>query len=275
MRLFLFLVPLTLFAIGVAGLLGLSDVGSFSSAAEVDGRLAREIDQAFDQNATSAALATAIGFVGIGWTGRSLTRALVMSSALSWRMGGGQRAPARVIGGVIGIVVSTAFVWAVLNRIRANAGLAIASVSFAAVAVVYLVLWTVLLLTLPRATRDPGAVLPGSALIALVITGLQAISQLYLPNSISNSSTIYGALGVTAALLGWYFIIGRTLAFAFSLNAVIYDRYGSISHLVFALPVLRQIPRRVPIVARTFDLPDAEKGDPTGAATRPTDGAGG
>jgi hypothetical protein len=72
MRLFLFLVPLTLFAIGVAGLLGLSDVGSFSSAAEVDGRLAREIDQAFDQNATSAALATAIGFSGTSGIKRSL-----------------------------------------------------------------------------------------------------------------------------------------------------------------------------------------------------------
>ena len=37
--------------------------------------------------------------------------------------------------------------------------------------------------------------------------------------------------------LGWFFIIGRAIAFAFELNAVIYERFGSITTAVFSLPV--------------------------------------
>jgi hypothetical protein len=41
------------------------------------------------------------------------------------------------------------------------------------------------------------------------------------------------------------------------LNAVIYDRYGSISQVIFSLPVLRILARRSPQVRRFFGLMDA------------------
>jgi hypothetical protein len=50
------------------------------------------------------------------------------------------------------------------------------------------------------------------------------------------------------------FLIGRLMASSLILNATIWERLGSISTLVFSLPVLRRIPMRFPSVERFFDL---------------------
>lgn len=255
LRLFLFLIPMVLFSVGGAGLLGVhTDVDSAGSAMGITGAVGDEIDQAFTQSGQSSWIAVLIGFYLMAWTGRSLSRALVLSSALGWGMGGNQKTPFRLVGVVVGVVAGTAFVWAVLNRIRIAAGVALASVSFVAVAGAYALLWALLLLALPRATTDPGAALPGASLVALVLTGLQAVSMLYVPGAIDNSSSLYGAIGLAVTLLGWFFIIGRTLAFAFAMNAVIYEQVGSVSQFIFGLPGLRVLPRRFGRLARFFDL---------------------
>ncbi len=260
LRLFLFLVPMILFAVGIAGLLGIhTDVDTASSTAGITGTVGEEIDKAFEQSGRSSWIAVLLGFYFMAWAGRSLTRALVLSSALGWGMGGNQKTPIRLIGVVVGVLTGTAFVWAVLNRIRLSAGLALSSVSFAAVAGAYVLLWALLLLALPRSTTDPGAALPGASLVAAVLTGMQAISMLYVPGAINNSSALYGAIGVAVTLLGWFFIIGRTLAFAFSMNAVIYEQIGSVSQFVFGLPGLRVLPRRFSGLARFFDLDEGDR----------------
>ena len=126
--------------------------------------------------------------------------------------------------------------------------------SLAAVMPLYLVLWSLVYLALPRKTTDPGAALPGGLIVALVLTGLQSFTQLFLPNQIANSSSLYGSIGVLLAFLGWFFILGRVIAFSFAVNAVVYERLGSVSHLVFSLPGLRDLPRRFPPVGRFFEL---------------------
>ena len=90
---------------------------------------------------------------------------------------------------------------------------------------------------LPRATQDPGALLPGAVLVAATLVGMQAISQLYLPNQLGQASQLYGAIGTTVVTLGWFFFVGRAMVLGMSLDAVIYERFGSISQFVFSLPV--------------------------------------
>ncbi len=255
LRMFMFFVPLVLFAVGVAGVLGRhSGLDSVSSDVGVTGSLAGQIDSAFSQGVITPWLAIAAGLFGIATTGRSLTRALVLSSALSWNLGGKQKTPIRVVGVVVGTIVGVALTATIMNRVKDAAGFAVASVSFVAVAVFYLVLWSVLYLTLPRGTKDPGAALPGATIVAVVLTGLQAVTQLYLPNQIDNASSIYGSVGVGIAILGWFFFLGRAMAFSFAVNAVLYEQIGSVSSFVFGLPGLRIIPHRVPKIARFFDL---------------------
>lgn len=256
LRLFLFFVPMVLTVVGLAGLLGrYTTVDSMSSTVGISGTLANEIDAAFDQGATAPWLAAVVGLFGMATTGRSLTRALVLSSALSWELGGRQRLGVRAVGIVIGIVVGMALATSVLNHVRAAAGVALDTISFAVLGVVYLVLWVPLFLALPRRSADPGAALPGAAVMAVLMTALQMVTTLYLPQQIEGASSLYGGLGVAVATLGWFFFIGRALALGFAMNAVLYEEIGTVSRFVFGLPVLRSVPIRVPWVARFFDLP--------------------
>ncbi|MGI9602494.1 MAG: hypothetical protein ACR2QE_11455 [Acidimicrobiales bacterium] len=259
LRLFLFFVPLVLLTVGIFGVIGdRVDIASLSESIEVEGSAAQELDAAFDQDPVSAWLAVLAGVVGIAWTGRSLTRALVLSSALSWRLGGKHKTPLRVVGVVVGLTIGMALIWVIANFIRQRLGIAAASLSFVAIVAVYAVLWPVLFLALPRNTRDPGATLPGAFLIALLLAGMQAFSQLFLPDVIDDATSIYGFAAASVTILGWFFVLGRGLAGAFALNAVVYEQHGSLSGFVFALPVLRLIPQRWAAFARFFDLQPGE-----------------
>jgi uncharacterized BrkB/YihY/UPF0761 family membrane protein len=261
LRLFLFFVPTVLLLLGVAGLLGRYSTLDSSSDVGVGGALGREIDTSFAQGGLSPWVAILAGIVGMASAGRSLSRALVVSSALSWQMGGSQPLKLRVVGVVVGILVGLSFTWALVNQIRQEAGIAVASVSFVGVAGVYLVLWAMLYLALPRATNDPGAALPGAAVISVLMTVLQVVTQLYLPQKITGASSMYGTFGAVVVILGWLFIVGRVLAFTFAVNAVLFEEVGSISRFVFGLPVLRAIPRRSKAFARYFDLPPESSAD--------------
>lgn len=101
--------------------------------------------------------------------------------------------------------------------------------------VIYGLAWLGVSMMLPHATQDPGALLRGSLLVALIITAMHAASELYLPDRLSRASQLYGAIGTTIVTLGWFFILGRGIVLAMELNAVIYERYGSISKVVFSL----------------------------------------
>ena len=86
---------------------------------------------------------------------------------------------------------------------------------------VYALAWVVLSMMLPRASTDPGVVLPGAVLVGITLAGMQAVSQLYLPDRLSRASELYGAIGTTIVTLGWFFILGRAMVLAMVLNAVI------------------------------------------------------
>ena len=146
----------------------------------------------------------------------------------------------------------------IVNRIRQEAGVAVAGASFAVVLVIYVVGALLLASLLPRPTSDPGVLLPGAALVGLTITGLQAVSQLYLPDRFNRASQLYGAIGATVVTLGWFFFAGRAMVLANALNAAVYERFGSITSFVFGLPVLRALPRRWAWMRRHFDLPEPE-----------------
>jgi uncharacterized BrkB/YihY/UPF0761 family membrane protein len=258
LRLFLFFVPMILLMVGLAGLIGHHfGYDSLASDARIGGSIGGQIDSAFSQGSTAAWFACGAGLIGMATTGWSLSKALIVSSALGWRLGGRQKTAVRVVGILVGLIVGIGLTAVIVNRIRDASGVALASVSFVAVFGVYIVLWLLVFQTLPRATTDPGASIPGALVTSAALTGMQAISVLYLPGAIERSSELYGAIGITLATLGWFFILGRTISFSFSLNAVIFERVGSLSELIFSLPGVRWIPRRYNSVARYFDLAHA------------------
>lgn len=257
-RLFLFFVPLLLFVVGLVGILATWVSSSDASGtAGVTGALADQLASAMEQSSQGRWVMLLAGVWGMLSAGRALGKVLVASSCLSWRLPVQRRAPVRVVGAVVGLVTSMALISVITNRIRAATGFTIASLSFVVVAVIYLVIWLFVLLTLPRPTRDPGALLPGAALVAVALSLMQAFTQLYLPGRMSRASQLYGGLGAIIVTLGWFFILGRLIVVGMAANAAVYERFGSISQVVFSLPVVRILPRRSPRLARFFGLDEA------------------
>jgi uncharacterized BrkB/YihY/UPF0761 family membrane protein len=254
-RLFLFFVPLLLFLVGLLGFVATwLDARDVYEQARVTGSLAGQIDSALAQSERSRWIATILGLFGMASAGRSLSKVMVSASCLAWRLPMRAKASIRIIGGIVGLVAGIGLVAAIVNRIRADLGLAVAGFSFLAAAVVFGTAWLAVSMILPRATKDPGALLPGAVLVGLTIAGMQAVSQLYLPRHIAQASELYGAIGTTVVTLGWFFILGRAMVLAMTLNAVVHERFGTISQAVFSLPVLRILPAKSPWVRRFFDL---------------------
>jgi membrane protein len=283
-RLFLFFVPMMLVVVALAGFAASwVSADSVSRQSGVSGMLAGQIKAAFTQPTTTRWTALLTGLFGMFSAGRSLSKTLVLASELSWRTPHRQKAAMRVTGMLVGMLVGLMLLAAIVNRIRQRAGIAVAGVSLIGVAIVCMVGWMALLMALPRATRDPGALLPGAALLGSLLAAMQAITQFYVPSKVSHASAIYGTLGVTVVTLGWFFIVGRMIVLSMTINAVIYERLGSISTFVFGLPVLRVLPTHSERFARFLGLPgrdskssatDADIGrddEPSTDADRPND----
>jgi uncharacterized BrkB/YihY/UPF0761 family membrane protein len=257
-RLFLFFMPLLLLTIGVAGFASdVVDARSVDQAAGLSGGLATQVNTAFHQSELTQWVAVLLGLWGVLVAGRSLSRVLYAASAAAWGLPPGDRARLRAVGGVAGLVCTIGVISILIGRIRESFGLGPATASFLPALLIYAVAWLGISMFLPRATEDPGSLLPGSLLVALTLTVMNAVSELYLPDRLDHASRLYGAFGVTVVTLGWFFILGRAIIIAMELNAVIYDRYGSISQVIFSLPVLRILARRSPQVRRFFGLTDA------------------
>ena len=254
-RLFLFFVPLLLFAVGLAGFVsGWVGADDASRSAGISGALREQIRVAFEQSGSTRWVATFVGLVGMATTGRTLSKVMVASSALAWRVPLTNKASVRVIGALIGLVSGVTVLSVLANRVREEFGIALTSVSFLAVFALYVVAWTAITSLLPRATRDPSVLLPGAVLVAGTTVGMQAVSQFYLPGQIGRASELYGAVGATIVTLGWFFILGRVIVVALALNAVVFERLGSISQFVFSLPVLRILPRKSAWIRHYFGL---------------------
>ena len=254
-RLFLFFVPLLLFVVGLAGFVATwVDADTVNDNAGLTGSLAVQIDAALSQSSSTRWVAVVLGLVGMASAGRSLSKVLVTTSCLAWRLPMKSKAPMRVVGAIVGLMAGIGLVAAIVNRIRTELGVGVATVSFVGALVVYALAWVVLSMMLPRASTDPAVVLPGAVFVGITLAGMQAVSQLYLPSRLSRASELYGAIGTTIVTLGWFFILGRAMVLAMVLNAVIHERFGSISRVVFSLPVMRILPRKSAWVRRFFDL---------------------
>ena len=257
-RLFLFFLPLLLLTIGVAGFASeVVDARSVDRTAGISGGLAEQVTAAFHQPGLTRLVAVLLGLWGVLVAGRSLSRVLYAASTAAWGLPSGGRARLRAVGAVAGLVCTIGVIAIVIGRIKESFGIGPASASYLPALLIYTIAWLGVLMFLPRATEDPGALLPGCLLVALTLTVMHAVSELYLPDRLDHASRLYGTFGITVVTLGWFFILGRAIIIAMELNAAIYDRYGGISQAAFSLPVLRILARRSPRVRRFFDLTEA------------------
>lgn len=277
LRLFLFVVPAN---VALMGLVGVLRLGSF-------------VDDEAGASATTGAISKAL--VGLSWTkslwfllsglvltllaGRSLAKVLAACAGAAWGMTARESKvkPIAVLA-LSGVLLADVASTIVFNRLREAGGLPVATLSWVAVMATTLVAWFVLMTALPRKVHDPGALLPGAALMAVGYTLLQWFMQFYLPNRIARTEDTFGDLAVTVATLGNFFFIGRLMASSFVFTAVVYERWGSLSQLVFALPGLRRAAARSSRLREFFSLDpvvsEAGSPDPLPSCSPPGTGTG-
>ena len=236
LRLFLFFVPLLVFLVGVLGFLASSvepDPAEQRDGA-VTGKLAEQVSSAFTQPTTTRWIDVATGLFGMLSAGRALSKVLTASSA-PWRRPVRPKASMRAVGMIVGILVGSGCA----PRSPTDPARTRASPpppAFVAVARSSTCLDVPLL---PAAAATPDlAPCPGRDARGVVLTVMQSISQLYLPTGSGGHPSLYGPIGIAVVTLGWFFFLGRAVVLGIVVNAVVYERFGSITELVFSLPVL-------------------------------------
>ena len=268
LRLFLFMVPIVAMTVALIVLVaGPGALETLLSQASVTGELAQDVNQTTDTS-TSTLILTILttGWIA-AWAGRNLVIVLAACSGTAWRLDvAARRASLRVTAAVTLLVFVILITASVTNRLRSEFGIAGSTTSWIVGMCAFTGGWFAVMWVLPRGTPDPGAVIPGAALVGLSLTVLQWFMQFYLPSKLERSSSLTGSVGTTVAILGSMFLVGRVLASSFVLNAVIFERVGSISAPLFALPGVRRLPKRFPAIVRWFDLPTH---DTPAAAERP------
>ncbi len=191
-RLFLFFVPLLLFVVGVAGLIaGYVSAHDVEKTVGASGGLARQIRAAMAEPGAARWVATGLGLLGMLTAGRSFSKVLISTAAIAWQVPTPKRTSLRTLGTVAGLVCVMGLLSIIVNRLREEYGLSVAGPSLIPAFFVYVVAWLGLSSFLPRGTSDPGALLPGSLLVAFSITAMQGLSELYLPDKISRAGELY------------------------------------------------------------------------------------
>ena len=273
LRLYLFFIPALVMGVGLAILLvGQEQLDSMLTSVSISGSMAKDIS-----SAASASDGTGFAFLVVGlwltlWAGWSLTRVLAACAGRAWRLDPKtSTATMPAVAALTAMLLVLLGCTVLLNRLRERHGLAADTTSWLVTGVLISAGWFVVAWFLPRRTPDPGALLPGSAVLGVALTALQWFMQFYLPRELAQTSKLAGQLATSMVALGYLFLVGRLMAVSFVIDAVVFERVGSLSRVVFGLPLVRAIPRRYPVVARFFDLPGASSDvRPAGSSSRGT-----
>jgi hypothetical protein len=252
LRLFLFLVPLNVAVVGLANLVRLQTLVNHQlSQSNNTGAIATALDgQGWWQSLSAFGTGTVLAV----WAGRSLGKVLSTSSASSWALSIRPKAQLKGLLGMTAVFFAIVVSGSVFARLRDEGGFAVGLVAWVFVMATVTLAWFMVNLTLPRSTTDPGALLPGTALFGVCYTVLQWFMQFYLPGKIERTSDTLGQLATTVAQLGNFFFVGRLMSVSFVFSAVVFEQHGSVSQLVFSLPVLRTLPKRSQRLRRYFAL---------------------
>ena len=167
----------------------------------------------------------------------------------------------RAVGVVVALIAAVMVVASVLSLVQGDAAVIVVASSIVAAFAAYSVVWFGLTLVLPRATRDPSSLLPGAVLTGAIFAVLAWVSQFYLVPKLESGSEVLGGLGIAAVVLGWLFIASRIMVASLAVNAVLYERYGSVLELLLALPGLRRL-RDYRVVRWFLDAEPSAAGDP-------------
>ncbi len=232
---FLSLFPLVLVAIAIVGLFASNTPDLSGEVIELLGlsradTAARALTTALATAEESRSAASIVGFLGLVWSALKLVGALEYAFNAVWQVTGrGLKDKVFALAWVAGaalLFVASFLVTAVLNflppffaplNLVVGLGLNIG-----------LFLWTSKVLC----NRDVGwrPLLPGAVFGGVGLEVLKVVGSILVPRAVSQSSALYGSIGVVFAILTWLLFFGRLVVYTAALNVVLWERrHGTVS----------------------------------------------
>lgn len=246
---FLALFPLLLAVIGVVGLLSVQATdlpGEVIARLGLTGQAADALRGAMETAERSGRAASAVGLLGLLWTGLGFVAALQFALDSVWQVAGrGLKDKLYGLAWLVGAGALFVASFAVTALFRRLPGPAWPFALLAALAVnIALWVWTFKAL----ANRDVGwkPLLPGAVVGAAGFELLKALGSTLVPALVRSSSALYGSIGVVFAILAWLLFFGRLIVYASAVNVVRWEEdHGTVTAEID----VPRIPGTVPIVA--------------------------
>jgi membrane protein len=237
---------LALFAIAVlaVAIVGFFAAGNDNVAHDIvswlglSGSAAKTVTDAVETATKSARLASAIGLVGLVWTGSSFAVAIGHAYDVAWNV------PQRVarerirgLGWLAGAGVLLALGGLATAGIGALPGIFVPLVIALSLVVDTLVwMWTSWIL--PNRRVPWRALVPAAVVGAIGLEILKVIGGYVVPVLVQRSSALYGTLGVVFALLTWLLVLGRLVVFVSVIEVVEWERRHGTDELTVSAPAL-------------------------------------
>jgi len=224
-RLFVFILPMYLLALVIAGAIFAFDpdkAEGTASSAGMSKYLAGSIGDAAQTSHKSLWLLIPVTLYAMVSAGRSVDKALAAAHARAWGIATPKRKPHYVVLGVVAFALSILAATRIISVIRHGALVPVAMVLGG---LIYFGLWLLASLALPRRAGVSWlSLVPGAVLVGVGTQGLYLFNVLYLNHKIQSASAAYGALGVAASALLWLYLLGRLMVAAPVLNATLWQR---------------------------------------------------
>lgn len=236
---FISLFPLLLVAVAVIGWVagdGTDVAGAVVGELGLTGDAKDAVEDAVEAARESKKAASALGLASLLWSGLGLVNALQYGYNQTWQVEARGLKDKAVgvlwLAGAAVIFVGAAAVTTVLRWLPGY----VAPLGIVVALGVNFVLWVWTSKILPNTKIPWMAVLPGALFAAIGLEILKVVGAFYVPKMVSNSSQLYGTLGVVFALLAWLFFFGRLIIYSAVLNVVLWEKKEGTVKVVTEVP---------------------------------------
>lgn len=258
---FLSLFPLLLLLTAAVGFFSAGDVDLAADATRelgLQGDAARLVTDAVAAAEENRRTASVVGVLGLLSSALGVVAALQHAYDSVWQVKGrGLKDKLYGLGWLAGAALLFAASFALTTAVQFLPGPTWpVGIALGLVVSVALFLWTSqVLVNLDVPWR---ALLPGAVLAAVGFEVLKAVGGIYVPRVVSQSSELYGSIGVVFALLAWLFFFGRLLVYSAVLGVVRWEGAHGTATVEIDVP---NVPGVVPLTGtRSGEVDEAAAG---------------
>ena len=164
------------------------------------------------------------------WTGYTSTKALVLAHAAVWQL-----PPPKVARPLRASLMFTGFTVGAIAAVAATRWLREEHPSTGLVATLLVIavpfaFWLAASHSLPNQASGWLELVPGAAVMAVGLQAMHLFTAYFLGPKLTSATELYGVIGITTTILFWFYLTGRLIISAATLNASFAERSASHPH---------------------------------------------